>query len=214
MDDSNFESYWRARIDRIKDAVPIAQALYDLGYNVHPHNNDHEWQFSCDLHGSGQDLKPSARLYPDDNSFYCFGCRKQRDVIELVRDKEGLSMAEACRTLETRYKLGPFQWEGEFPWKAAEAKKWRPEKDRPVRGYDDEFKRVSIFLETILTERSLDMSTTIRLFEALDAIGFLRWQEQRSKPDSSGARFVPKLQEIHQRAMEKLRAKAQAKTMP
>lgn len=88
------------RAKRIRDHIPIVPFLSDLGYDIHPEMGDYEQQFSCDLHGDGQDNKPSARLYPQTQSWYCFACSKNRDVIRTVMDREGLSFSEACMKLE------------------------------------------------------------------------------------------------------------------
>lgn len=61
----------KQRADRIRSEVPIIRVLADYGYHVNPDGEDREQQFSCDLHGSGQDRKPSARVYPSTNSWYC-----------------------------------------------------------------------------------------------------------------------------------------------
>lgn len=58
------------RRDRIKEQVPILDLLARYGYMIEPGYNG-EQQFRCDLHGSGQDNKPSARAYPESNSTYC-----------------------------------------------------------------------------------------------------------------------------------------------
>ena len=60
----------RKRADRIREEVPIQQVLADYGYAVDP-AYEGEQQYSCDLHGSGQDNSPSARVYPDSGSTYC-----------------------------------------------------------------------------------------------------------------------------------------------
>ena len=61
----------KAAADRIREQVPILQVLASYGYRVRVDGGGREQQFSCDLHGTGQDNKPSARAYPDSASWYC-----------------------------------------------------------------------------------------------------------------------------------------------
>jgi intein/homing endonuclease len=61
----------KQRADRIRQDIDIVQVLADYGYKVNPGGGDREQQFSCDLHGDGSDSKPSARVYPSSNSWYC-----------------------------------------------------------------------------------------------------------------------------------------------
>lgn len=102
----------RKRADRIRERVPLDEVLYRYGYDLIP-DADREQQFSCDLHGDGSDNKPSARFYPDSDSWYCFACSKSRDAISTVMAKEGLSFSEACSSLERAYGLPPLPWENE-----------------------------------------------------------------------------------------------------
>jgi len=102
----------RKRADRIREQVPLDEVLYRYGYDLIP-DADREQQFSCDLHGDGSDNKPSARFYPDSDSWYCFACSKSRDAISTVMAKEGLSFSEACSSLERAYRLPPLPWENE-----------------------------------------------------------------------------------------------------
>lgn len=95
------------RVKNIKQSVPLIQVLADLGYRVRVEYGDREQQFQCDLHGDGRDGKPSARLYPDSQSFYCFACGRQRDAVQLVREKRGFSFPEALRYLESTYNITP-----------------------------------------------------------------------------------------------------------
>jgi hypothetical protein len=99
--------------DRIRSEVPIIRVLYDYGYEVSPDGEDREQQFSCDLHGDGSDSKPSARVYPDSASFHCFACGRSRDVITLVREKEGIDFWPAIKKLESTYGLKPLPWSGD-----------------------------------------------------------------------------------------------------
>jgi hypothetical protein len=100
----------KQRADRIRSEVSILQVLSDYGYNVNPNGGDREQQFSCDLHGSGRDAKPSARMYPTSNSWYCWGCSRPRDAIQTCREKEGLEFWDAVKALEARYHLPPLPW--------------------------------------------------------------------------------------------------------
>lgn len=61
----------KQRVERIKKEIPIIAVLASFGYQVRSDGGDREQQFPCDLHGDGQDNKPSARVYPDSQQFYC-----------------------------------------------------------------------------------------------------------------------------------------------
>jgi len=97
-------------VQRIRDQIPLSSVLYNYGYSVYEDDGYHEQQFSCDLHGDGQDNTPSARLYPDSNKFYCFACGRVRDSVTLVMEKEGIQFWDAVRKLETYYGLPPLPW--------------------------------------------------------------------------------------------------------
>lgn len=95
------------RADAIRSKVSIYDVLGRYGYDI---KSDYqvEQQFSCDLHGDTSDDKPSARVYPESNSWYCFACGKARDAIETVRDKESCDFNKACFMLEEWYGLPHF----------------------------------------------------------------------------------------------------------
>lgn len=97
----------KAASDRIREHVPILEVLVTYGYRVRADSGEREQQFQCDLHGTGRDNKPSARVYPESNSWYCFACDKTRDAIETVKAKEGVKFWEAVKLLETAYGLDP-----------------------------------------------------------------------------------------------------------
>ncbi len=50
----------------------------------------------CPLHN---ERTPSFYVYPESNSFYCFGCNQGGDSIALLRTSQGYSFAEAVRYL-------------------------------------------------------------------------------------------------------------------
>lgn len=47
------------------------------------------------------DRTPSLRLYVDQGRYYCFGCGAKGDVIQWVRDAEGLGISAAIRVLDS-----------------------------------------------------------------------------------------------------------------
>ncbi len=56
---------------------------------------------SCPMPSHGHpDRTPSMRLYLDDDRYYCFGCGAKGDVVQWVRDAEGLSLGEAIAALD------------------------------------------------------------------------------------------------------------------
>jgi DNA primase len=94
------------RSERIKEKISIMSVLSGYGYDVI--NVEKEQQFRCDLHGDGSDNAPSARAYPESNSWYCFACGKTRDSISTVMEIEGVEFNKACYLLESKYNLTPW----------------------------------------------------------------------------------------------------------
>jgi hypothetical protein len=62
-----------------------------------------EVQYHCPFHGN--DTKPSSRLYKESRDCWCWKCHKRWDVIEFVKDKEGLSFVGAVLFIINRYNL-------------------------------------------------------------------------------------------------------------
>lgn len=101
------------RAARIRAEIPIEAVLQSYGYGVTHGADRREQQFPCDLHGDGQDSKPSARCYPESNQWYCWACYTSRDAVATVREKEGVGFTAALELLEQRYRLPPLPWEDE-----------------------------------------------------------------------------------------------------
>ena len=74
-------------ISEIKQRLPILQVL--AHYNLKPDRNN---QIKCPFH---EDDKPSCRVYPDTNTFHCFGCGTTGDVIDFIMLMEKCSKHEA-----------------------------------------------------------------------------------------------------------------------
>jgi hypothetical protein len=163
------------RANRVREHVSILDVLSKYGYNIRSDGGHREQQFSCDLHGSGHDQKPSARVYPHSQSWYCFGCSKTRDVIETVRAKEGLDFWGALRKLERDYGLPDLPPEEGYEPKDphAEVKAVMAQLD-PHTTFEDDAKVISDMLSALSTDPpQLSMERALAFWEALDKILFL-----------------------------------------
>jgi DNA primase len=58
----------------------------------------------CPVH---RERTPSFFVYPQEQTWYCFGCKRGGDVISLVREVEGLSFSQAVAFLADLYDLEP-----------------------------------------------------------------------------------------------------------
>ncbi len=159
--------------DRVRKEIPIVRVLYDYGYQVDPRAEEYEQQFCCDLHGDGRDNKPSARVYPGGGQFFCFACGRSRDVIALVREKEGLDFWKALRSLENRYGLEPLPWEPEED-KPATPSQIVEQALNPKETLDDVLQRLSKFLSGLTRERALTPDKCAGLWEAHDRVIWFR----------------------------------------
>lgn len=63
-------------IKQIKEQLSIVTVLNAINKNKH---------CKCPFH---KDDKPSLRIYPETNTYTCFGCDKTGDVIQFIQDFE------------------------------------------------------------------------------------------------------------------------------
>lgn len=101
------EEYRKLRIANIHRQLPMARVLLHYGVELRHPDPHQETSYACPLHGDGNDSSPSARLYPDTQSTYCFACQRARDAVGWVREKEGLPFWAAIRRLEDLFNLEP-----------------------------------------------------------------------------------------------------------
>jgi DNA primase len=85
-------------IQDIKTNLSIESVL--AHYQI-PVKNNH---CKCPFH---EDDKPSLRIYPETNTYHCFGCGKTGDVIQFIQDYEKLSKHEALKKAASLTKLPP-----------------------------------------------------------------------------------------------------------
>ena len=166
----------RDRADRIREEAPLDRVLEDYGYAVIS-GADREQQFQCDLHGDGSDNKPSARFYPESQSWYCFACGRSRDAISTVMEKEGLGFSDACKSLETRFQLPPLPWKDEYS-DGSEPKRVKEiipaSKEKSVEDTAHITHRV---LDGFTQDGTFDLNTALKLWEAFDKVCHLHREQ-------------------------------------
>lgn len=77
------------QIPHIKKQLPIHQVL--AHYNIKPDRNNH---IKCPFH---EDDKPSCKIYPETNTYHCFGCGATGDQIEFIEKHGKLNKHEALK---------------------------------------------------------------------------------------------------------------------
>jgi len=80
-------------ITNIKEKLSIQTVLANYKIKVDRYN-----QINCPFH---KDDKPSCKIYPETNTYHCFGCGKTGDAIQFIQDKESLTKHEAIERSKT-----------------------------------------------------------------------------------------------------------------
>lgn len=80
-------------IDRIKDSNRIEDIMRQY---VTLKRSGHGYKCLCPFHS---ERTPSCTVYPDNGSFYCFGCGAGGDVITFTMKIENLDYMEAVKYL-------------------------------------------------------------------------------------------------------------------
>jgi len=198
----------KAAADRIRKHVSIIQVLVTLGYDVRADGGDREQQFRCDLHGTGQDGKPSARVYPDSNSWYCFGCGLTRDAIGTLQAKQGIGFWQAVKVLEQAHGLDPLPMDyGSDERGETALGEMRNNLTRNTT-YEDEEERTKRVVENLTTDRDLPLRRILAFWEAFDKVVFMVrgprgdggvWTEHKGKNMIAALRerILEKLKEHH-----------------
>lgn len=161
------------RAKQINEMVPIIQVLADYGYRIHAGGEYQEQQFSCDLHGSGRDNKPSARAYPASNSWFCFACSKSRDVVETIRAKENLDFMDSLAFAESKYNLPSVPWEDDDAYHNDDqtTRSLRQILD-PAATFGSEHKKFISAMSSITENRLLPMDIVLSFWEASDKVSY------------------------------------------
>ncbi len=107
--------------DRLKEEIPIYD-LFDIADTpVRYETKAKPCQISCPFHGA--DAHPSARVYPDTNTFRCFTCSKSWNAVTYwaeannwFTDDDKLDIGRAIDDLCYRFNItnNTFDWEKKF----------------------------------------------------------------------------------------------------
>lgn len=76
-------------IKQIKEQLSIVKVLNE--YGIAMNKNKH---CKCPFH---KDDKPSLRIYPETNTYHCFGCDKTGDVIQFIQEIENCIKHKALK---------------------------------------------------------------------------------------------------------------------
>ncbi len=87
-------------IQELKFRVKIEDVV--SSYNIQLKRSSRNLVGLCPFHG---EKTPSFNLYPENNSFYCFGCHAGGDVITFIRKMENLDYVDAVKLLAQRYNI-------------------------------------------------------------------------------------------------------------
>jgi hypothetical protein len=181
------------RLDRIKDKVDILALLEEFGFQVRA-DMDREQQFQCRLHGSGQDNKPSARVYPETSSWNCWACQKSRDAVSTAREVLNLGFMDAIKWLEAKHKLPPMSYE------AGDNAGYQKEKDRrevveealvdPLdqdhRTFEDDARVLRAILDMVTEEKQLSLARVTAYWDAFDRVVFFVQGKGQDLPEAKG----------------------------
>ena len=176
-------------IDRIKDEVSIYDLFDEANPPIRYMTRGKQSQISCPFHG--EDAHPSARVYPDSNSFRCYTCSQSWDVVsywaqanEWYKSEDKLDIKRAIDDLCEKYGLSNTfsDWEKRF---YALKKQHEDDQTKGVT-IDDRIKLasfyswdVSMLVHSLTPESRTPLRTTILglwdTFEKID-LGGTEWQ--------------------------------------
>lgn len=96
-------NYSRESLDMLLQQASIVDYLEDLGYDFIAGSNG--WlNTNCPL-PNHEDSSPSFGVNINSNKYNCFGCGAKGDIIQLVKEVEGLNFAESILRLSDKFGL-------------------------------------------------------------------------------------------------------------
>jgi hypothetical protein len=85
-------AFWSEQVERARGRPIVEIANQSILLKM----NGDKYSAQCPFH---EDKTPSFYLYPETNTYHCFGCQAHGDVINLTMQLYGLSFKEAIRML-------------------------------------------------------------------------------------------------------------------
>ncbi|GMU39441.1 MAG: hypothetical protein AMXMBFR23_03070 [Chloroflexota bacterium] len=160
-------------IEQVKRQHPIADVIAAHGVALRP--TGRKYMGRCPFH---QDDRPSLVVYPDTQSFHCFGCGASGDVIDFVRRTHNASFREAVDHL------------GDLPRPAPQPRETAaPRPQPPHLSLDD---RLILTAACELYHEALLRTPSALAY--LDARGVPRWLARRARLGfSDGSELAPYL---------------------
>lgn len=73
------------------NTIPLTHIIAHYGQRV----DDYERKIRCPFHKGGNERTPSMWVYPETNSFHCFGCKVSGKSVEFVGKSEKISRFDA-----------------------------------------------------------------------------------------------------------------------
>ena len=110
--------YSKSEIEALKRDLPVEQVI---GSFVTLKKNRDHYCCRCPFH---EDQRPSLYIYPETNSWYCFGCGAGRKNNGISGDIIGFTMA--YRKLHFREAVEKIKFSRPDPEVICSAMKWRP----------------------------------------------------------------------------------------
>ena len=91
------------------NTVSIYEVLRHYGVDV----PEQTVSIPCPVH---RDRRPSARVYRDTNSIYCWTCQQSWTPVTFVAVKDGITRDQAIEVIERTFGRGEAQASGFLPW--------------------------------------------------------------------------------------------------
>ncbi|MFV9505921.1 MAG: DNA primase [Oscillochloridaceae bacterium umkhey_bin13] len=87
-----------SQIDEIRNKIDLVELIGSLGVNLR--KTGRSYVGFCPFHPNSR--TPAFTVYPDTQSFYCFGCHAAGTAFDFVMRKQGLDFRQALEELATR----------------------------------------------------------------------------------------------------------------
>jgi len=87
-----------SQIDQVREKIDIVELIGSLGVNLR--KTGRSFVGFCPFHPNSR--TPAFTVYPDSQSFYCFGCHASGTAFDFVMRKQGLDFKDALELLAAR----------------------------------------------------------------------------------------------------------------